>query len=269
LAFRNGLACIKKDNKWGWINKKGDLVIRAEFDDTRSFINNVALAKKGYKWGLIDVNGNFITPSLFDEIIIISESIIGVLIDYKWGVIDWAGNYIVNPKFNLIEPPINGLATIRDKGMGKINMNGDIVVQPKYDNTLVIWGDIVEVTVGNKKGLLDTLGRELLPCQYQLHRCGYRLYLLEQNGRYGLFAPDYGVRIEPAYEELGFVDEEFGWIRARKNGKWGWVDKTGKVKIPFRFDAAAPFKDGKARVLRLPYEETFYINEKGEMILGE
>ena len=102
-----------------------------------------------------------------------------------------------------------------------------------------------------------------------LYPCGYRLYLLEQNGRVGLFAPDYDVRIEPAYEQIGLLGEENDWIRAKKNGKWGWVDKTGKVMVPFRFDAAAPFKNGKARVLQLPYDQTFYINAKGEMLLGQ
>ncbi|MCK6691999.1 MAG: WG repeat-containing protein, partial [Thermoanaerobaculia bacterium] len=153
--------------------------------------------------------------------------------------------------------------------VGLVNSKGQVLVAPKYNVINEFTDGMALVRKDTKWGLIDTTGREILPCQYQLRRCGYRLYLLEQNGRYGLFAPDYGVRIEPAYEELGFVDEENGWVRARKNGKWGWVDKTGKVKVPFRFDAAAPFKNGRARVLQLPYKETFYINEKGEMILGE
>lgn len=85
----------------------------------------------------------------------------------------------------------------------------------------------------------------------------------------GISHPHRCVRIEPVYEHPGFVNEGLGWVRARKNGKWDWVNETGQVKIPFRFDAVPPFKNGRARVLQLPYEGTFYINEKGEMILGE
>jgi hypothetical protein len=76
------------------------------------------------------------------------------------------------------------------------------------------------------------LGHEILPCAYTaLHTSGYRIYLTEQNNRFGLFAPDLGIRIEPTYEKIGRTGEENDWIRVQQNGKWGWVDKTGKTII--------------------------------------
>jgi len=32
------------------------------------------------------------------------------------------------------------------------------------------------------------------------------------------------------------------WVMVLKNGKWGWVDHSGKVIIPCRYDAATPVK---------------------------
>ena len=96
-----------------------------------------------------------------------------------------------------------------------------------------------------------------------------RLYksLLEQNGRFGLYAPDHGVLLPCNYEEIGYLKEEKDWIRVKQNGKWGWVDKKGKVMIPIRYDAIAPFEDGKAPVIQLPYEDHFFINYQGEFLL--
>jgi len=37
--------------------------------------------------------------------------------------------------------------------------------------------------------------------------------------------------------------------------------------IPIRYDAIAPFEDGKAPVIQLPYEDHFFINYKGEFLL--
>nr|WP_290929812.1 WG repeat-containing protein [Haliscomenobacter sp.] len=69
------------------------------------------------------------------------------------------------------------------------------------------------------------------------------------------------------YEEIGYLKEEKDWIRVKQNGKWGWVDKKGKVMIPIRYDAIAPFEDGKAPVIQLPYEDHFFINYQGEFLL--
>lgn len=270
-CFYKGRAPVKKGNFWGFIDKTGQIIGSLQFETVNYFIEGLARVKKHNRWGLIDTTGQVVAPFIYDEIWEFSGGLAIVQKDSLFGFIDEIGREIIPPIYEDAWHYIGWWVGVRKNGhLSMRNVSGSLTISVDYLSVQCTPDGLVEVTdTYFKYGLLDTLGRELLPCQYQLHRCGYRIYLLEQNGRYGLFAPDYGVRIEPAYEEFGFVDEEFGWIRARKNGKWGWVDKTGEVKIPFRFDAAAPFKDGKARVLQLPYEETFYINEKGEMILGE
>lgn len=288
-VFENGTIWIKSGEKYGTINGSGEVIVSPQFN------------------GLVDTSDQNEIHSQIDRILFFGNGIVEIDVDRKYGYRDkiyqsvkplqfigWSSEWIYETKTKkyrqdwidgdidqngriIIEPLnydemdlANGMIWVKLKNKyGLADINGQLLVYPHYDFVGSFVDGIASVGMSGKYGLLDTLGHEILACQYMLHLCGYRLYLLEQNGRYGLFAPDYGVRIEPAYEELGFVNEENGWIRARKNGKWGWVDKTGQVKIPFRFDAAAPFKNGRARVLQLPYVETFYINEKGEMILGE
>lgn len=74
------------------------------------------------------------------------------------------------------------------------------------------------------------------------------------------------ILIPAEYESIGFLNEPYGWIRAKRNGKWGWVDKRGDPMIPFRYDAAMPFKDGQAWVRQEPYPEFFKINREGKMV---
>lgn len=64
------------------------------------------------------------------------------------------------------------------------------------------------------------------------------------------------------------IERENGWIRKRNNGKWGWVDRLGNVKIPFVYDAITPFVNGYSRVIRSPYWESYLINTNGEFIIG-
>ena len=60
--FNNGLAYydkeIAKGWKYGYINKKGEIIINAIYDYACDFSEGFALVKKGNQWGLIDVFGN-------------------------------------------------------------------------------------------------------------------------------------------------------------------------------------------------------------------
>ena len=91
--------------------------------------------------------------------------------------------------------------------------------------------------------------------------------MFELNGRLGMTSPAYGIDIPPVYEEFGLQGEAFGWLRAKKNGKWGWIDKKGQVMIPFRYYSATPFYEGRAAVQQMPYPGYFYIDKKGLMLM--
>ncbi len=53
-------------------------------------------------------------------------------------------------------------------------------------------------------------------------------------------------------------------MRVMKNGKWGFVDPTGKVVIPLRYDRVISFNGGKARVQS--GQESYYIDKKGNRL---
>ena len=50
------------------------------------------------------------------------------------------------------------------------------------------------------------------------------------------------------------------------SGKLGYIDRTGKLVVPAKFDEAQKFKDGRARV-RIITEGYGYINKQGELVV--
>jgi hypothetical protein len=47
-------------------------------------------------------------------------------------------------------------------------------------------------------------------------------------------------------------------------GKWGAIDKEGKVKVPFEFQSIGVFEDGIAEVI---YKSiNLYVNSSGEIL---
>ncbi len=51
--FREGLAKVNKDGKWGFINKEGEIVIPPQFDEAVDFSEGLARVEKDGKWGII------------------------------------------------------------------------------------------------------------------------------------------------------------------------------------------------------------------------
>jgi len=60
LPFQEELAAVKLDNKWGYVNKSGKVAIPIELDDANSFINGIAKVKYKGELEIINRNGEII-----------------------------------------------------------------------------------------------------------------------------------------------------------------------------------------------------------------
>lgn len=63
FGFNMGLASVCKNGKWGFVDKKGTLIIPIKYDDSRDFSDDgMAFVKLGNLWASIDTKGNVVTP---------------------------------------------------------------------------------------------------------------------------------------------------------------------------------------------------------------
>jgi WG repeat protein len=58
-SFSEGLAAVERGDRWGYIDRDGRMMIPFEFDDAQEFANGLAAAKKGSETGFIDKSGRF------------------------------------------------------------------------------------------------------------------------------------------------------------------------------------------------------------------
>ncbi|MEI6092295.1 MAG: WG repeat-containing protein [bacterium] len=65
--FIDGLARVKEQGLFGYINKKGEYVIQPIFSEATNFLNNVALVKLPNEWICIDRNGKKVDMPLKDD----------------------------------------------------------------------------------------------------------------------------------------------------------------------------------------------------------
>lgn len=63
--FSEGLAAIERSGKWGYIDPKGEQVIRPRFEAARPFSEAVAAVKSAGKWGYVDRSGRWVISPRF------------------------------------------------------------------------------------------------------------------------------------------------------------------------------------------------------------
>jgi WG containing repeat len=66
--FSEGLARVSQGDKFGFINKNGELVIECKYEDAKNFSNGLAAVKINGLWGFIDNGGNLVIQPRFDGI---------------------------------------------------------------------------------------------------------------------------------------------------------------------------------------------------------
>ncbi len=271
FPFTNGLAVASKNDKVGFLDKSAQWRIPADYLGAWPFDNGLAIVETETGEGVIDTLGNIILPPHF-------QSIASIYPDPRFAPNEEAIILLGSKHFEHYYRCIDNLEKEFVVGVDINNkvhtLSPNEFVKAPFERT---WGGLnLFRNESDLLGLLSPALDTVLPAQYySITPVGYRIYLLEQNGLFGLFAPDYNVMLPCLYEKIGYAAEENGWVRVQQKGKWGWVacekDKKGRIqavtKIPCRFDFATPFRDGRAQVLQLPYAEVFHINTKGEMLL--
>lgn len=195
----NGLAAVKVDGMWGYINTNGEFVIEPKtYSQVGDFMSNglalVCTGPGGY--GYIDESGEYvIEPKLldagdFDEngLAIVKEL---KMTDRGYGVIDSKGSYVIEPKFDfdfIFSFADNGLAVAKVNGKaGYINMEGEFVIEPifysagDFVNGLARVSDAAGTGYINERGEYVIEPREDIYYAYPFDDDGYAVIRGDEN----------------------------------------------------------------------------------------
>lgn len=140
--FHEGLCRIEKEDKYGFINLKGEETIPVMYEDAGVFSDGLASVKHNGKCGYINKEGVFVIEPQFNYGWEFSEGLASVqkrvsIIDdktgkkkyrLKWGFINKQGEVVIDPVYASVSKFHDGLAMVNfDKGMGYVNKNGETI----------------------------------------------------------------------------------------------------------------------------------------------
>lgn len=152
----------KRDGKFGYIDKKGEMIIPPQFERALGFVEGLGRVGIGDKQGYIDETGKFVIPLKFDEAHPFSEGLAGARIGERFGFIDKSGAFAVPPRYEQVEHFSEGIAAVMENGKwGYINRQGDTIAEPQF-NTCWPFNDGVAPVMGDGNcGYIDKSGKPI------------------------------------------------------------------------------------------------------------
>jgi len=105
-GFSEGLAAVKKGDKWGYIDVSNKVVIDFQFDYARSFKHGRAIVLKGDFYGVINKEGEFVIPPHYYDLIAYElegrQHYISRDSTFFQGIIDTTGKEILPHRYSYI-----------------------------------------------------------------------------------------------------------------------------------------------------------------------
>lgn len=190
------------------------------------------------KWGYIDDSGSVAIDFLFDSAFHFSEGMASVELDGKKAVIDAKGEIQFFHNYCDIGWFRAGLAWCKDEqgNTGFLDVKGKLVIPPVYSGASDFQSGVSIVIKGKKFGVLDTNGKERIPCKLDFcHRfCSQSANAtFKVDKKWGLISKNGDILCEPRWEYAHMFSE--GVVPVRIDGLWGLCNENGQVIIEPKF----------------------------------
>jgi hypothetical protein len=226
---------VLKNNKWSYMNSKGKIVMKKQFDYACPFSEGLAAVWINGKCGYINRKEEITIRPQFTSAGEFKCGRASVCNNDKWGYINKKGIIVIKPQYVVANNFSDGLAFVISKGKHKsqamfIDRNGKIKINmagKKYTNYFD-----------------SDFSEGLLPIEIN-NKCGF----INKKGQ---------MVIKPKYDRAQSFSE--GLAAVFTNGRWGFIDKNENMIIRPEFADANSFSEGLAIV----YLDD-YVSQLGEL----
>lgn len=173
---------IEVNGKSGFINRKGEEVIKPQYDYVGNFSEGLAEVGRAkgpkdidggfpaYSYGFIDTNGKLVIKfsketymrgDFSEGLAAIMEKVEGKT---KIGFINKLGQIVIKPQFDEVNDFSENLAVVQiNNKWGYINTKGDFVIKPIYDEANSFSDGLAIVKLDEKYGAINKKGEYAIP----------------------------------------------------------------------------------------------------------
>lgn len=299
---------IKKDEKVGLCDNQGNIVIEPEYKEIKAinddYKNGYIVVNNDNKYGLIDFTKQVILETKYEEVKpVVASNMYVVKENGKLKVINKDLETLVENKFDDVKQLNNeNIVFVKNKKYGIMNLEGNIKTKAEYDSVEYIFDNYYIAKKSGKYGIINVENETILPFDYE--RISYRkeadfieaekkdaevtevlntkfekqvegiitevntnkgyirirvgdeykyynfkleekdvkellnantIFLSKKDGKYGYVDKDGKVVVDYIYEDAK-EQNSYGYAAVKKDGKWGAIDKNGKEVSECKYD---------------------------------
>jgi hypothetical protein len=278
---------LSHDRRSGVVNRQGNPILNTEYEQIRwqngrFLVYQVLDGRRG--WCLHDETGSRCGNTVYDDMYWLGGRYFAVKRDKYWGVIDMMGRDVLYCKYDSILAQNNGYFKVNflgEDGILNERESWEVVPQKKeieligpgrylvrspygsyvawYPNQIEFRAEYylypfgeyyLERTDAGKLGLVNAAGARILPPLYD------RIWELQEDslfyarsGEGFTFVTRNGRRLnqgDTRIQDIRPMSE--GYIGVRIDGRWGFLDPNGLLRIANRYEDVGPFSEGLAAV---------------------
>lgn len=263
LEFSEGLAAIKQNGLWGYVNLMGEIVIPCQYTFAMSFSEGMAVVTLNSREGFIDKKGNLVVPFNHFFANDFREGLAVVSNDEgeEYGYIDKTGKQEIPYQYSYADDFYEGLAAVSkfiddEELTGFINQQGDVVIDFKYLNADCFQDGYAFAEVSGYSIVINQSGEEAFKLpnteEFKLRCCGEVILWAENDDWFYQNLNTGEKRGMPDMREMSYFGDGLIIIND-KNGKHGAINKNGELIIPYDYDR-----------LDLPNEGFISFQQKGK-----
>lgn len=229
-VYGNDYYVAQKANKQILVQKGGTEVKSFDYDEIKgisSNIDNGIIYTKNNKYGIAKITGESVIAVTYEDL---KEAKSGIFIakkDGKYGIIDISNNTKIEFKYKSINYDEKADIYIAETE----DFNNDII-----DNTFAIKQSGILINIDDEKGYIELRqGEEYKYYNFKFEEKNVKdiftsntLYLSRKNGKYGFIDKNGKVVVDYIYDDAT-EQNEYGYASIKKGGKWGSIDNKGNI----------------------------------------
>jgi hypothetical protein len=285
------------DDKAGFIDRTGKLVIHPQFELADDFSEGRAAVRVGESFGYINMDGDMIVPPVYYRAQPFREGLAAVSIDARafstvnhfyerYGFVDRSGNLAMGLRFLEVTSFSEGLAGVRTEDESYfIDKSGEAFFRGRYQLIMAPFAEGLALVIMNDKwNYVNKEGESVITLDIPA-------VIIEDLGIISAYRASFATSFSEGlavihYADRGWCDYidstgalkfrvDFGYCSdfsegfasvCRSPGSCGYIDHTGAVVIPPIYESVEDFSEGLA-VVRTK-DDTFYIDRQGAVALN-
>jgi hypothetical protein len=290
--LKDELYPVKRKEKWGYINRKGETILPLQWGDADDFYEGFAKVggTKGDDelYGFIDKKGNWVVQPIYQRANNFSEGLAVVSKDDKYGFVNAQGKEVIPCQFEDAANFHHGYAAVKQGGwVGFIDKSGQVVIKPAYTGSVshprFNEGRAPVFAADEQTGYIDTSGQWAISAQFHsggnfVNGLAWAMWQQDDSAAehgftiLGGFIDKEGVYVIPPEYHFGWdFSEGYAtvWVRSedKMNKIWKVIDPEGNVVLD-----SLPYRNvGSMNYGLIPIQDEAmnwgFMNSKGEVVI--